>query len=237
GRLVNPFWEDVVRLLPRSLGTIEKARSVLARLQELAADNVSQRGRLLGLAAASIIENRDLFPDVSFAEMADRMAALYSKEGAAWPLNDRLLFLDALGQLDPMLGDPRCGELRWVRAAAKQPELKTNCALGMWPVTVQEFRKFAESARFADDKVWRGLDEIWGSVEDRYLHRGHEASDEVSRDNLQARIRAQYRHPNRPIVGISLAAAVAYCRWLTAQRTDGQTVRLPGLDEWRAFAP
>ena len=52
GRLSNPFWEDVIRLLPRSLGTIEKARSVLARLQELAVDHISHRGRLLGLAGS-----------------------------------------------------------------------------------------------------------------------------------------------------------------------------------------
>src|ERR1039458_4089290 len=43
GRLLDPFWEDVVRLLPRTLGTIEKARSSREQLELLAQEHPQQR--------------------------------------------------------------------------------------------------------------------------------------------------------------------------------------------------
>jgi hypothetical protein len=71
----------VMRLLPRTLGTIEKARNLQERLDFLANQHSIARGRLLGLAMAAIIENRDLHPEVQGRPMAERMAQLYEAEG------------------------------------------------------------------------------------------------------------------------------------------------------------
>ncbi len=122
-RLENPFWEDVIRLLPRPLGTIEKAKSLRQRLEDLANDNPQYRGRLLGLAVAGVIENRDLFPDVNFAENAGRLAAVYETEGHTWRLKDRLLFLEGLGRLDPQEGDPRFRNERWFKVSKGEVRL------------------------------------------------------------------------------------------------------------------
>ena len=100
-RLTDPFWEDVVRLLPRTLGTIEKARSVRQRLEALADQNPKERGRLLGLAAAGVIENRDLFPDIDSIALTASLAHTFEKEADSWSPIDRILLLECIGRLDP----------------------------------------------------------------------------------------------------------------------------------------
>ena len=244
GRLLNPFWEDVVRLLPRSLGTIEKARSVLLQLDSLADNNPQQRGRLLGLAAAGVIENRDLFPDVVFADRAAHMASTFATEGLQWPLTDRVLFLEALGRLDPVLGDPRLRDGQWAirptpHASLGDTAARSNgiLALSRWPVTVQEFRRFSESDGFKDTRFWEQAPQI-ASVHERdtriaRFHMDLEELVEATRENT----RSQHKHPNRPVVQVPLGAALAFCCWLTAQRSDGKIIRLMRLEEWREFAP
>jgi hypothetical protein len=215
-RLVEPFWEDVVRLLPRTLGTIEKAKSVRESLQQLAGENGKHRGRLLGLAAAGIIENRDLFPDVSFSGFAEQMSTIYGSEGLSWSHLDRILFLEGLGRLDPSGGDPRFREEKWVAV----PGLPKNVRFAWAPVSVHEFQKFVENSEFKDLRIWRGFPAVINSF----------------RDQLPNRLRRQYRHPNWPVVDVSLFEALAYCRWLTQQRRDGKIVRLPRKVECQALA-
>ena len=162
GRLIEPFWEDVVRLLPRARGTIEKARSLRQRLERLAEDHPSHRGRLLGLATAGIIENRDLYPEVDFSQLARKMASGIEHEGDNWPVADRLLFLDVLGRLDVRLGDPRLGNERWVQPRAGNafslyhgsPPADVDLAFGWAPVTVQEFNEFAEGKELMETQYW-----------------------------------------------------------------------------------
>ena len=112
--LVDPFWGDVIQLLPRALGTSEKALSLIQGLQELAAAHAPARGRLLGLAAACMIESRDLFPGVNFASQAKDLAKAYESEGLTWAFPDRQLVLGKLALLDPDGGDPRFHEERWI---------------------------------------------------------------------------------------------------------------------------
>ena len=161
-RLSHPFWEDVVRLLPRTLGTFEKAKSVRETLQKLATKSKTDRGRLLELAAAGIIENRDLFPDVRFSEMAAQMAKTYESEGLNWRLLDRLLFLEALGRLDPAQGDPRLLEESWITLEKSNSQIKevTATRFAERPVTVQECIQFTDSAEMMNDALWTDMPPI-----------------------------------------------------------------------------
>ena len=220
GRLREPFWEDVIRLLPRTLGTIEKAQSVRDSLEKLATENKANRGRLLALAAAGIIENRDLFPEVHFAEKASEMAVVYESEGLQWSLRDRLLFLETLGRLDPNAVDPRAAQERWIElnpAQSREPEGPENIRIASMLVTVQEFLDFLNAKDFQDSQVWSDMPPQ--VVQDR---------------EPQLRIRAnnQRHHPNWPIVDVGVGAAIAYCRWRTKLRTDKLIVRLPTSTDW-----
>jgi hypothetical protein len=234
GRLCDPFWEDVIRLLPRALGTIEKANSVLHQLETLADRDSEHRGRLYGLAMAGIIENRDLFPEVAFAEMAVRMASVYDQEGVKWPQKDRVLFLESLGRLDPVGGDPREFE-SWIQvpgpgSAARRPgessvasisgELPDlRSSISKYPVTVQEFKRFVTASDFLDPALWEQMPPRVARV----------------REELKGRIRPQLSHPNWPVVNIGVGEAIAFCRWKTRQRTDGKVVRLPLSSEWMSL--
>jgi hypothetical protein len=227
GRLCHPFWEDVIRLLPRTLATIEKAKSVLDRLEQLASDNKTERGRLLGLAAAGIIENRDLFPEIRFSEMAQRMAHIYQEEGLSWNLRDRLLFLECLGRLDTKGGDPRLHEEQWVPISkAKTAPGGSEAAMSILatslstrPTTVQEFAEFVESTDFSEEILWSGMP----------------PSVIAHRPNLVHAVHLQLRHPNWPVVQIGVGPAIAFCRWATKRRMDGKYVRLPTSSELSAL--
>jgi len=235
GRLCDPFWEDVVRLLPRALGTIEKANSVRQALEELAARDDSHRGRLLGLVMAGIIENRDLFPDVVFLAMARRMAQLYETEGLNWPLKDRVMFLEGLGRLDPAEGDPRSPSESWISiplaASANQASASIHPAnprsgwseatdlrswIAKYPVTVQEFSAFLQSPDFRDPTLWEQMP----------------PAVLKERESIKGRLRPQFARPNSPVVNVGVGEAIAYCRWKTSQRADGMSIRLPISTEW-----
>jgi predicted MPP superfamily phosphohydrolase len=237
-RLENPFWEDVIRLLPRPLGTIEKAKSLRERLEELADANPLHKPRLLGLATAGIIENRDLFPDVDFPAKALQLREIYQAEGEHWEMEDKVLFLEGLGRLDPRRGDPRFHEDRWfavpsgkVRLPVQRqlqemygyPLLKPESqdvepfAITWAPVTVQEYQTFIKSEGFQNKE----------HSSPEYVN----SAPLAARKPLSERIRQQLRHPNWPVVLISFSEAEAFCRWRTTQRSDRQVVRLPSEAE------
>ena len=46
----------------------------------------------------------------------------------------------------------------------------------------------------------------------------------------------KWKCPNSPVVGVSWYEAEAFAEWLTAQRKDGNTYRLPKENEWEAAA-
>ncbi len=95
-------------------GLSKKATSLRVALEDLAEENEVHRGRLLGLATAAIIENRELFPDVDYASMSEKMAEVYEKKSAAWSILDTGYLFDSLGRLDPQGGDPRLRSDRWI---------------------------------------------------------------------------------------------------------------------------
>jgi formylglycine-generating enzyme required for sulfatase activity/predicted MPP superfamily phosphohydrolase len=239
GYLSDPFWEDVIRLLARTLGTLEKAKSLRNQLTNLAASNPLHRGRLLGLLAAGVIESRDLFPDVKVNEMAEEFSRIYETEGATWPMRDRLLFLQGLGGLDPTSGDPRLKQERWVpipggmvkvgkveetkpmRGRSNQPKLVERLVtvddflVGFAPVTVQEFKRFLEEGCDRED--------FWVDAPKKFRMPKQFA------ETLEWR--KQLRHLNRPVVDVSYWDALAYCKWKSSLRDDNLIVRLPTFEE------
>lgn len=226
GRLVDPFWEDVLRLLPRVLGTRGKAQALAERLEALAAGTADprRRGRLLGLVEAGIIESRDLFPAFDAPAKAREFAAIYEREGAAWPLLDRLFFLEGLARLDRDGGDPRLREERWVPIPAGEVAIENKTVsvapfeIACAPVTVQEYRTFVEAPDRLDARWWADAP----SEEQRTVVDWHADA-----------WRAQLSRPSRPVVYVSWWEATAYARWRTAQRSDGRVVRLPTEAEWQ----
>ncbi|MCP4696612.1 MAG: SUMF1/EgtB/PvdO family nonheme iron enzyme [Gammaproteobacteria bacterium] len=222
-RLLDPFWEDVIRLLPRALGTLEKAGSLYARLKALAEEHAESRGRLLGLAAAAIIESRDLFPKIDVVQMAQKMADIYAAEGESWSFGDRYLFLDGLGRLAPT-GDPRLHEERWVRfeggqaPSGKKKFIEVEPFSIAWaPVTVQEYKVFVDAEDRLEPRWWENTPE-----ENRLM-----VSDAMPGDWW----RKQLRYPNRPVMNVSWYEAMAYCRWRTARREDGCAMEIPSWAE------
>jgi hypothetical protein len=224
-RLTDPFWEDVVRLLPRTLGTIEKARSVRQRLEALADQNPKERGRLLGLAAAGVIENRDLFPDIDSIALTASLAHTFEKEADSWSPIDRILLLECIGRLDPKGGDPRLRVERWVEVKSAgafaihvgSAPKTLSLAFSWAPTSVQEFREFLISSDAWSESLW---DDAPASIR------------AFSKSTLQQRISRQLRHPNSPVTETGFYEAVAYCKWRTGQRSDGKTIRLPLTTEW-----
>lgn len=216
--LANPFWEDVVRLLPRALGTLEKAKSLIQQLRHLASVYPGSRGRLLGLLAAGIIESRDLFPDLDVVAHAKEFAQLFETEGGSWPLRDRLLFLQGLGGLDPANGDPRLEHERWVPIPGGKVTIDEHknapvqpFSVAWGPVTVQEFRCFVQDKDCFSEKYWLDAPNEIKRSPDRFDTLGW---------------RKQIRHLNYPVVNVTLWDAMAYCRWKTSKRSDGRVIRL-----------
>jgi len=242
--LVDPFWGDVIQLLPRALGTSEKALALIQGLQELAAAHAFARGRLLGLAAACMIESRELFPGVLFPDQAKELARTYDSEGLTWALPDRRLVLEKLALLDPEGGDPRFHEDRWINISSRTVtlgdevgdlvkgnrgvpprEVKIEAFAVSWaPLTFQEFSQFALSPAVADNAFWMHVPKklIKGIIEQLKTRYGTEG---WSRS-----------HQNIPLFGISYYGALAYCKWRTSCRSDGRTVRLLTEAEWETIA-
>ena len=166
--------------------------------------------------------------------MARTMGAAYERDGLSWPLADRLLFLDALGRLDPEGGDPRLEMDRWVAVREAEPSragaLSPFRAFAKWPVTVQEFRAFVDAPDYLAGEYWHSP---YFGVEFPSLSQTYHILE--MQDRASSALRTQLRHPNRPVVGVGIGAAVAYCAWATSRRSDGALIRLPYFREWERF--
>lgn len=215
GHLVEPFWEDVIRLLPGVFGERDRANAMIARLQALAGEESAARGRLHGLAAAAIIESRGLFPGIDAAVMARNLAELYTAEGNNWSPADQFLVLNCLGRLDPVTGDPRLHEELWL---VVESDGDASFSIGWAPITVQEYRTFVQSDDVLDERWWPDVES---------------SSRATIADIDPALWQAQLRNLNYPVTGVSFVETQAYCRWRTARRTDHQVVRIPSADEAR----
>ncbi len=94
------------------------------------------------------------------------------------------------------------------------------------PVTVDQYKIFIDSKAFKDEQWWskegaawlHGHSDGWGR-EDRSLPDGWEA---------------QVRKPYRPITGVNVYEAEAYCKWLG--NIKNKIIRLPSEVEWEYAA-
>ena len=239
-RLIDPFWEDVIRLLPRALGTPEKAQMLAQRLNELAREHAEARGRLLGLAATGMIESRELFPSIDFEAEAIQLAQIYERDGMAWTQRDRLFVLLGLSRLDAQHGDPRLRRERWISFPGGEVDLgdevgdliqkkinssprKVNVApfaMAWAPVTSREYIEFVDSNNFSDHRFW--------------THAPRKLRGKRAQDLPDLRFSSGFS--SGPAMPLSLYEALAYCAWRTANRTDGRVVRLPTESEWEYVA-
>ncbi len=92
--------------------------------------------------------------------------------------------------------------------------------IGKYPVTNAEFARFVEAGGYQEKGWW--TEAGWQEKEARNWAAARYWQD------------PRYNKPNQPVVGVSWYEAVAYCRWLSADR--GETYRLPTEAEWEKAA-
>jgi formylglycine-generating enzyme required for sulfatase activity len=200
------------------------------------ADRPEQRrvGRLLGLVAWGLAEYGEYFPKHSlFEKVPNEIVHHFEENGANWPLADRILALDALGQL----GDPRLDRDLWVElsggdftmgddpgASAGNDAQRVRLGpfeLAWRPVTVADFELFVDVDGYKDNRWWsagRPEGANWQNPENwtQQLH-----------------------HPNRPVTHVSWYEAKAFCAWATEHwrhGKDGFHIDLPTEAQWEYAA-
>jgi formylglycine-generating enzyme required for sulfatase activity/predicted MPP superfamily phosphohydrolase len=121
-------------------------------------------------------------------------------------------------------GDP----LAW---EAEEPQHTLDLAhgyhIGLYPVTVAQFRAFEEAGGYREPGYWTQAGWAWKGRNEISAPRGYGEPFDLA---------------NHPIVGVSWYEAVAFCRWLTERLREagglgsGEEVRLPTEAEWEKAA-
>jgi len=220
-RLVDPFWLDVMRLLPGAFNSEEKAAAIAAEIQALARRQRKARGRLWGVLAAMMVENPNLFENWPRSGAVTEMTASYEKEAASWDLEDRRLLLEGVGAL----GDPRLDPFRddrwvfvspgrftmgdnqsqWDDEKPEHPvEITRSYWLGRFPVTNAEYRRFVEDEAYKERRWWSDAAWDWlrleGPAYDAWFEEWWEGLDYISNENKE-KYREDYRGYCRPSGG------------------------------------
>ncbi len=243
-QLADPTWLDVFGLLPGVRYRQDLAAAYGEALQQRA--DSGKEGRLWGLLAAGMVENRSLYPDAARKQVAKAIAARYEAQGAEWPLETRLFVLEQLGRL----GDPRLDLLQeqsWVRLPAgrypmgseegdenERPphhiHLSADCWLGRFPVTNAEYGKFMAAGGYEQEHLWDPEGWTWLNLDEQGFNAWFVAqckqvpgTKEKWVDYFRPERRPKYwneadfNRTNQPVVGVNWYEAKAYCRWLTEQ--------------------
>lgn len=238
-RFDNPQWHETLTLLPGCLfdeGGRRRVDRLFERVLHLerVSDGGVQRGRgapagarqsdLAAVARVVGVVGRLLAPMSAYAytlkpqhatlyeALRDRVLAIFTREGAAAvPLKTRIAAADALGRA----GDPRLREDNFVEIPG------TRVAMGRFPVTIEEFRRFVEDEGYSTEHFWdpRG----WAWRREQTSVAPGEWDD-------------QQLNPSRPVTWVTWYEARAYCRWLHACCPRYAEVRLPTVQEWEQAA-
>lgn len=223
GRLGNNNWHEVSLLAVGYLGIVQESDEIAsAVLLSLANQPTDQLNDALLLAGEALL---DVWPDgathQAFARLSRQLRTLM-QDNYANP-NHRLQAGLLLADLDiePMNANEFITSPNW------------NFAIGRYPVTNKQFRKFVEDNGYSQENIWweeNALLEItnWEGgqwpTSPRFWHN------------------RRLNRNTQPVVGISWYEAQAYCRWLTKQlRRTGiisvkQVARLPTQFEWETAA-
>jgi formylglycine-generating enzyme required for sulfatase activity len=114
-----------------------------------------------------------------------------------------------------LMGSPEKEEGRWnAEGPQDRVTIATRFAIGRYPVTVAEYRKFIEATGHRHDK---GV----------YVLTGSNWKKDASKSWQDPGFAQTDRHP---VVGVSWRDGVAYCEWLAKE--TGQPYRLPSEAEW-----
>ena len=139
------------------------------------------------------------------------------------------------------------GDKETAKQARKWPEDEINSrplalapfAIGRYPVTNGQYRRFIEAGGYDPDAPW------WDEAARAWLARDDAATEGLV--DWQRRTRKDQpefwdnetfgsARPNHPVVGVSWYEAMAFCRWLTQHLNDGYVYLLPSEAEWEYAA-
>lgn len=252
----GPSWDRVVDLTAGALGLAPGGTVRLRRFLQGMADVAKQPGSagveravaFLARFAASAPEEWTALSD----EALGQVLALLEHADPAVPRARRVAIARGLvrdGASDPRLTDRR----RWCEIAGgsfwrgsedqsaraderplERVELEYDFRIGRWPVTVEEFARFAvEYQGYDQEKYWSRGGLRWLAA-----RRGEDGVGKIV-EEVAGRCRERGNHP---MTGVTWWEAEAYCAWRTAELAcaghldSGQCVRLPTEDEWEKAA-
>ena len=179
------------------------------------------------------------FIDLNAAQVRDYIYLTHSSveetaptkaEAKALPFEPQLVSIPAgkflLGTSDSELKeiaklDTSDNYQKWIKNEAPQHEVTLPAyAIGRYPVTNAEFKRFIEDGGYTTQGYW--TEAGWKQKE----------SDRWTKPRLWDD--AQWNDPAQPVVGVSWYEAAAYCQWLA--KKSGKPYRLPTEAEWEFAA-
>ena len=163
----------------------------------------------IDLAARAWLAVRDVAVPAQRERYRHLLATMLELAATAAP-NDGIAALEALGRE----GDPRIGATPRLAVVPGQPDV----AVGVFPVTVAEFRAFVEGGGYREPR-W------WGAGWAARVEAGWTAP---------GRWTSQLRAPNRPVVNVSWYEARAYAAWVAD--VTGRPLGLVTSEAWQLAA-
>lgn len=182
----------------------------------------AEAGQLLAVLAAG--PSKESAAEVQSPPNAEVERLLVELDDPETPPERRLEIGDRLAAL----GDPRPGvgldakglpDIEWVEIPAgpflygenKETRELPTFFIARYPITNAQYQAFIEAGGYRDERWWQDLTRPVRKLE-----------------------KPRWSAPNRPRPNVSWFEAVAFCRWLSAQR--GYEVRLPTEWEWEKAA-
>jgi len=220
--LENSQWRETIELFPGCLldeggeGRVDQLLECVLRLRGTKPSRIKD-AKITGIMSR-LIQSTKAFeynPDPNilsqFEEARQRALEIFNiKNKKKIPVKDRIEAAEALGQG----GDPRLTSKNAMYLNI--PGMK-NKKLGIYPVTVEEYRGFVDARCYEQQKYWD---------ERGWMYR-NEQKWEAPGSWVD-----QLKTPNRPVVRVSWYEACAYCNWLSAM--SDKILRLPTESEWEA---